>query len=92
MQVLLIGAAMLPRVEVHNALGRSDLEVEIGTRHWVFEFKFAHRNSQVQSRLSQGLEQLKANRYGKQSTLNELIRVALVFSAEDRKFTAWQCV
>ena len=83
---------MLPRVEVHNALGRSDLEVEIGTRHWVFEFKFAHRNSQVQSLLSQGLEQLKANRYGKQSTLNELIRVALVFSEEDRKFTAWQCV
>ena len=92
LQVLLIGAAMLPRVEVHNALGRSDLEVEIGTRHWVFKFKFAHRNSQVQSLLSQGLEQLKANRYGKQSTLNELIRVALVFSEEDRKFTAWQCV
>ena len=51
LHVLLIGAAMLPRVEVHNALGRSDLEVEIGTRHWVFEFKFAHRNSQVQSLL-----------------------------------------
>ena len=92
LQVLLIGAAMLPRVEVHNALGRSDLEVEIGTRHWVFEFKFARHSSQVQSLLSQGLEQLKANRYGEQTTSNELIRVVLFFCEENRKFVAWQCV
>ena len=43
LQVLLIGAAMLPRVEVHHALGRSDMEVEVGKRHWMFEIKFAKK-------------------------------------------------
>ena len=31
----------MPQVEVHNALGRSDMEVHAGNRHWVFEFKYA---------------------------------------------------
>lgn len=47
LQVLLSGAAMLPCVENHSALGRSDLEVDAGTRHWVLELKFAHTSAEV---------------------------------------------
>ena len=67
LQVLLIGAALLPRVEVHNALGRSDMEVEVGRRHWVFEFKFAERDEQTQRLLAEGLDQVRSRRYGKKS-------------------------
>lgn len=33
MQVLLIGAAMIPKVEIHNAHGRSGMEVEVNGQH-----------------------------------------------------------
>ena len=90
LQVLLIGAAMMPRVEVHNALGRSDMEVQAGTRHWVFEFKFANDDAKTKSLLNAAIEQIKTRRYGAQSPNQELIRIALVFSSKQRKFTAWQ--
>ena len=92
LQVLLIGAALLPRVEVHNALGRSDMEVEVGRRHWVFEFKFAERDEQTQRLLAEGLDQVRSRRYGENPTAKERIRVVLVFSAQARRFTAWQTV
>ena len=41
-QVYLAGAGLDPKVERHNAHGRSDLEVEAGPRLWVFELKTAH--------------------------------------------------
>ena len=92
LQELLIGAALLPRVEVHNALGRSDMEVEVGRRHWVFEFKFAERDEQTQRLLAEGLAQVRSRRYGENPTAKERIRVVLVFSAQARRFTAWQTV
>ena len=48
LQVLLIGAGLSPSVETHSALGRSDIEVEAGDRHWVFEIKFARTPSEVE--------------------------------------------
>ena len=90
LQVLLIGAALLPRVEVHNALGRSDMEVEVGRRHWVFEFKFAQKDSEAGRLLSQAIEQIRCRRYGDKLSDKELICVALVFSAEARKFISWE--
>ena len=63
LQVLLIGAAMIPRVEVHNALGRSDMEVIVGLLHWVFEFKFAQESSEVETLLNRALSQIQARRY-----------------------------
>ena len=90
LQVLLIGAAMIPRVEVHNALGRSDMEVQVGLRHWVFEFKFAQKSSEVETLLNEALSQIQARRYGEISDGKELIRVALVFDAEQRRFSAWK--
>ena len=90
LQVLLIGAAMIPRVEVHNALGRSDMEVLVGLRHWVFEFKFAQKSSEVETLLNKALSQIQSRHYGEISDGKELIRVALVFDAEQRRFSAWK--
>ena len=90
LQVLLIGAAMIPRVEVHNALGRSDMEVQVGLRHWVFEFKFAQKSSEVETLLNEALSQIQSRRYGETGDGKELIRVALVFNAEQRRFSAWK--
>ena len=93
LQVLLIGAAMMPHVEVHNALGRSDMEVYAGRRHWVFEFKYAKTDDQAEGLLRQAQEQLKARRYGGLSkSAQELIRVALVFSGQQRQFVDWSVV
>ena len=41
-QVYFSGAGLEPKVEQHNAHGRSDLEVSVGERHWVFEFKVSY--------------------------------------------------
>lgn len=92
LQVLLIGAAMIPRVEVHNALGRSDMEVDIGKRHWVFEFKYAKENDCVSDLLEKAETQVKNRQYGLQHGNQELIRIAIVFSGKERRFCAWKCV
>ncbi|WP_302497831.1 PD-(D/E)XK nuclease domain-containing protein, partial [uncultured Sutterella sp.] len=55
-EVLLMGAAMATDVEKHSALGRSDLEVRTQNRHWVFEFKFARKASEVSRFLAEAAE------------------------------------
>lgn len=92
LQVLLIGAALVPKVEVHNALGRSDMEVEVGDRHWVFEFKYASKGSDEKKLLDQAADQIQTRRYGEAHESRSLIRVALVFSEAERRFTAWKVV
>lgn len=92
LQVLLIGAAMMPKVETHTALGRSDLEVEIGNRHWVFEFKYAQKPSQVETLLQNGIEQVQTKHYGETLHNHELIKIVMVFSEKDKQFVAWQQV
>lgn len=94
-QVLLIGAAMIPAVEVENAYGRSDLEVSVGGRHWVMEFKFLSKaiesqEEEAEKLLSQGLQQIKDRHYGEQHLEKvELKQAALVFSEAKRQFVAW---
>ena len=92
LQILLIGAAMMPSVEIHNAHGRSDMEVQSGSRHWVFEFKYASTDSEVETLLTKAIEQIRSQHYGEQVLDKKLIRVALVFNAKERQFTAWQIV
>lgn len=93
LQILMIGLALLPRVEVHNAKGRSDMEVETSTRHWVFEFKFAHRDEEAPELLEKAVEQMTDRRYGMGYLGDKsLLRAALVFSAESRAFVAWRLV
>lgn len=92
LQVLLIGAAMLPKVENHSALGRSDLEVDVGARRWVFEIKFIRKSSDAQKRLEDAAKQISARRYGMAHSGKEILRAALVFSGQERRFVAWKSV
>lgn len=88
LQVLLIGAAMLPCVENHSALGRSDLEVDAGSRHWVLELKYARSSAQVPRLLEEAATQLRQKRYGESSD-HERLQLALVFDGSSRQFVAW---
>ncbi len=96
LQVLLIGACLLPSVEVHGARGRSDLEVTVGNCHWVFEFKFQKKettNAAATALLLEAENQMKARGYLEKSLeKRRTIGVALVFSEADRQITAWKCV
>lgn len=89
LQILLRGGGIEAQAERHSALGRSDLEVDIGMRHWVFEFKFAKEHAMVESLLRQAVEQIQSRRYGEHPHGRSLIRVALVFDAEKRAFVRW---
>ena len=90
LQVLLIGAAMLPQVEVHTAHGRSDLEVNAGKRHWVFEFKYMRKGESEENVLNEAVNQVTTHRYGQTTGSHTLKCVALVFSEERRSFVAWK--
>lgn len=90
MQVLLIGAALVPHVEVHNAHGRSDLEVETKTYRWIFEFKYARDSAETPKLLEAAIEQIHRNHYGVRTDEKKLIRIALVFDAQSRSFAAWK--
>ena len=90
--MLLIGAALVPKVEENNAHGRSDMEVEVGDRHWIFEFKYAGTDSAVETLLKEAVEQMKTQHYGESLSGRQLIRVALVFNGQERRFSAWQAI
>lgn len=63
-QVFFSGAGLRPVVKHHNAYGRSDLEVNIGNRHWVFEFKVFGKNNNKESILNQAVSQIEKQSYG----------------------------
>lgn len=91
LQILMIGLALLPRVEVHNAKGRSDMEVETSTRHWVFEFKFAHRDEEAPALLEKAVEGMRDRRYGIVDLVGKtFLQFVLVYSAESRAFVVWK--
>ena len=90
LQVLLIGAAMMPKVEIHTALGRSDMELDAGKRHWVFEFKYVKTAKEATQALKDGVEQMSSRRYGMSSKAKELRRLVMVFSRDERRFVASQ--
>lgn len=71
LQVLLMGGAMVPDVEKHTALGRSDLEVRTANRLWVFEIKFAKCTREVEPLLAQAVTQIQNGVMGSISTLSK---------------------
>lgn len=95
-QVLLTGAQLAPAVEVHNAHGRSDLEVDAGKRHWVFEFKFlpketADQHAGAERLVEQAVQQIEKRQYGKAAENGrKLVRVGLVFSEQERQIVCWR--
>lgn len=91
-QVYFAGAGLEPRVEQHNAHGRSDLEIKLNHRHWVFEFKVVREGQSQELKLQEAMDQLISRQYGRQNETDELIRVALVYSIKDRRFVKWACI
>lgn len=91
-QVFFSGAGLSPIVEHHNSKERSDLEVKVGTRYWVFEFKVCKSTNGAKDLLNEAILQLQRKEYGLQEQEEQILRVALVFSLEKRKFTEFsQC-
>ena len=91
-QVYFSGAGLEPKVEQHNAHGRSDLEVSVGERHWVFEFKVVREGESSEKRLEEAISQVLRQNHGKQHHVQELIRMVLIYSLQGRKFVKWQLV
>ena len=85
--LMLTCSQLSPVAELHNALGRSDLEVDAGDFHWVFEFKFVRKEISEERLCQEGAEQVKRHRYGEQFKGKQLRRMILVFSPEERQFT-----
>lgn len=92
LHLLLIGADMVPYSDVHAGPESTDLEVDAGDRHWVFELMFAGENEDPEKKLAQGIEQVKKNRYGEGLHGGKLLRAVLVFSGSERRFVAWKAV
>ena len=91
--LILFGAGLRPEMEKHNLIGRSDMEVCIGNRHWVFEFKFSKDEARAAALLDAAVDQIKIKRYGEgELDGRELIRVAAVFSARKREIILWDVV
>ncbi len=88
-QVYMAGAGLSPSVEVHNHKGRSDLEVSVGNRHWVLEFKYCREGGNAEKLLQEALLQMRSRQYGAQTEAGELMRIALVFSELERQFVKW---
>ena len=78
-----------PIMEVQNALGRSDLEVDAGDNHLVLEFKFASENASAERLCKAGIKQVKDRKYGEQFKGKQLRRLVLVFSQEAKQFIRW---
>ena len=90
-QVYFSGAGLDPKVEHHNAHGRSDLEVQAGERHWIFEFKVLRNGESAEHKLREAVSQIEARRYGAESASQVIYRVALVFDLKEKMFIRWQC-
>ncbi len=91
-QVFFSGAGLRPIVEHHNAHGRSDLEVDVVNRHWVFEFKVVEENRSADDKLEEAVQQIVTRNYGSSFQDREMFRLALIFSIKERKFIRWQVV
>ena len=98
LQAMLCGAGVYAQVEVHNALGRSDLEVDAGNRRWIFELKYlaasAANSETLKTRLlAEAEKQIQSRRYGEQDVSGrELMRIAAVFSEKERQIVSWTTV
>ncbi|WP_289175681.1 AAA family ATPase, partial [uncultured Parasutterella sp.] len=67
-QVYIASAGLNPKIEHHNAHGRSDLEVGVGDRHWVFEFKVVRKGESKEEKLRAWVEQMTSKHYGEQQS------------------------
>lgn len=92
LQLFIAGMGFDVVAERHGALGRSDLEVDAGTCHWVFEIKYAAPDGMSETALlEKACRQIRERNYGA-TARRPLVRVALVFSSDRRAFTRWKAL
>ena len=89
-QVYMAGAGLEPKIEHHNAFGRSDLEVRAGERHWILELKIDRGEESSKEKLREGVAQMLSRHYGDEAVSKEKIRAVLVYSIEKKQFVKWQ--
>ena len=98
LQAMLCGTGVYARVEVHNALERSDLEVDAGNRRWIFELEYlaasASKSETLKTQLlAEAVKKNRLRRYGEQAISGrKLVRIAAVFSATKRQIFCWTTV
>jgi len=83
-QVFLCGEGLLPR-----PLEQSGLGVSAGGRFWLLEFKVKRPGENEERLFAEALEQIGKRKYGEQHGAEKLIRLALLFSVEERQFVRW---
>lgn len=88
LQVLLIGAAMLPKVENHSA--EAALKLRLAAAAGYSNLNSPGSLPEVQH--CHAAKQNASRRYGAVQPGKELLRAALVFSGEERRFVAWRCI
>ena len=64
--------------------------MKVNNRHWILEFKVSRGEEKPDQKLGEAVEQLIRNGYGSDSSSKNLVKVALVFSIEERKFVRWK--
>jgi hypothetical protein len=77
-------------VEKHTLKGRCGLFVETGENAWIIELRFARKASEVPMLLKDAADQIRTRRCGEEIEEGKRHRLALVFSAEEGQFSAWQ--
>ena len=102
LQLFLQGGGVNVDVEKHNAYGRSDLEFIAGCRYFVIELKLAKKEDDPKKLLEQAMAQIKIRHYGEQyenathlgrvKEKLQLMRLALVFSEEQRQFVDYAII
>lgn len=92
LQLLFIGMKLSPRVEVHSAHGRSDIELLAKDFYWVLELKFSRSGIDANALCLSAVEQILEKRYGETPHQKPLVRLALVFDGTSRQITAWKKV
>ncbi len=89
--ILTLGSGVRTFAELHNDLGRSNLEIETSRFRWVFEFKLQRSGESAEKLLEKAVLQMRERRCGEGSSgERKLLHIAAVFSGEDRRFVAWQ--
>ena len=91
-RMLMHALSLRPEIEVHSAQGRSGLEVSAGCYRWVFEYKYARQGEAPQSLMDIAARQLIDRQYGPTPNQQKILRVAAVFSEQDRKIACWRQV
>lgn len=85
--MLLRGAGFIPLAEVHTYKGRADVVVQFGRQMIVLEFKFAEKNSDVDTKKDEGLKQIKEKGYADSYDAEgrKIISAVVVADDENRK-------